>query len=68
MVKANIDDNDCPFPDASIHIDNGKLNTKINDERDDCSFGIVNYPFLDDEVSLSPLYGVNLLHFVRFQY
>ena len=37
---------------------NGKLNTKIYDKRDDFSFPIVNYPFLDGDVPLSPSYGV----------
>ena len=55
-----------PFLDLSIHIDNGQLNTKIYDKVGDFSFLIVNYPFLDGDVPLSPLYGVYISWSVRF--
>ena len=31
LNKANVDNIECPFIDLSIHMDNGKLNTKIYD-------------------------------------
>ena len=40
LNEANSDNKECLFLDLSIHIDNGKLNTKIYDERD------VFFPFL----------------------
>ena len=43
-----------------------KLNNKIYDKRDDFSFPIVNYPFLDDDVPLSPSYSVYISQLVRF--
>ena len=50
--KSNIDNKECPF------LDNGILKSKIYDKRNDFSFRIVNYPFLDGDVPLSPSYGV----------
>ena len=58
LNKANTNNVHCPFLDLDIYIINGKLNTKIYDKRDDFSFPIVNYPFLDGDVPLSPSYGV----------
>ena len=54
------------FLDLDIYIINGNLNTKIYDKRDDFSFPIVNYPFLDGDVSLSPSCGVYISQLVRF--
>jgi hypothetical protein len=58
----------CPFLDLDIHvyIIIGKLNTRIYVKRDDFSFSIVNYPFLDGDVPLSPAYGVYISQCVRF--
>ena len=66
LNKANINNDHCPFIDLDIYIIiNGKLNTKIYDKRDDFSFPIINYPFLDGDVSLSPFYGVYISQLVR---
>ena len=40
--------------------------TKINDERDDFNFEIVNFPFLDGDVPRSPSYGVYISQLIRF--
>jgi hypothetical protein len=32
--------------------------TRVYDKRDDVSFPIVNFPFLDGDVTLVPLHGV----------
>ena len=66
LNKANTNNDHCPFLDLDIYIINGKLNTKIYDKRDDFSFPIVNYPFLDGDVPLSPSYGVYISQLVRF--
>ena len=66
LNKANTNNDHCPFLDLDIYITNGKLNTKIYDKRDDFSFPIVNYPFLDGDVPLSPSYGVYISQLVRF--
>ena len=44
--------------DINVQISHGKFNTKIYDKRDDFSFPIVNYTFLDGDVPLAPSYGV----------
>lgn len=66
LNKANSNNQHCPFLDINFNICNGKLNTKIYDKRDDFSFPIVNYPFLDGDVPLAPSYGVYISQLVRF--
>ena len=66
LNKANTDEQHCSFLDLDISINNGKLNSKIYDKRDDFKFPIVNYPFLDGDVPLSPSYGVYISQLVRF--
>ena len=39
---------------------------KIYDKRDDFDFGIVNYSFLDGDVSRSISYGVHISQLIRF--
>ena len=38
----------------------------IYDKRDDLNFEIVNFPFLDGDVSCSPSYMVYISQFIRF--
>ena len=42
------------------------VSTKIYDKRDDFNFEIVNFLFLDGDVSCSPSYGVYILQFIPF--
>ena len=66
LNQANKSNKHCPFLDLDLHICDNKLNTKIYDKRDDFSFPIVNYPFLDGDVPLAPSYGVYISQLVRF--
>ena len=66
LNKSNLFGNNCPFLDLDISVLNGKLHTKIYDERDDFSFPIVNFPFLDGDVPLAPSYGVYISQLVRY--
>ena len=66
LNKSNSTSDHCPFLDLNINIVNGKLVTKIYDKRDDFSFPIVNFPFLDGDVPLAPSYGVYISQLVRF--
>ena len=52
MNKDYIDNKECAFLDLSIHINNGELNTKIYDKRDELSFPIVNDWFVDGDVTI----------------
>ena len=42
------------------------VSTKIYDKRDDFDFEIVNFPFLDGDVSRSTSYGVYISKLIRF--
>ena len=66
LNKSNVFGNNCPFLDLDISVLNGKLHTKIYDKRDDFSFPIVNFPFLDGDVPLAPSYGVYISQLVRY--
>ena len=49
-----------------MSITNGIVSSKIYDKRDDFSFEIVNFPFLDGDVPLSPSYGVYVSQLILF--
>lgn len=66
MNKANTDSSRCPFLNLDISISQGSLHTKIYDKRDDFSFPIVNFPFLDGDVPLAPSYSVYISQLVRY--
>ena len=46
--------------------ENGYLSRKLYDKRDDYSFEIVNYPFLDSNIPEGPAYGVYISRLVAF--
>ena len=49
-----------------MSITNGIVSSEIYDKRDDFNFEIVNFPFLDGDVSRSPSYGVYISQLIRF--
>ena len=49
-----------------MSITNGIASSKIHDKRDDFNFEIVNFPFLDGDVSRSTSYGVYISRLIRF--
>ena len=58
LNKANSSDTKAPFLDLNLPITNGKVSSKSYDKWDDFNFEIVNFPFLDGDVTRSPAYGV----------
>ena len=60
LNKANSFGTEAPFSDLNLSITNGKVSSKVYEKRDDFNFVIVNFPFLDGEVPLSPFYGLHL--------
>ena len=58
LNKANASDTKAPFFTLLLSISNGFVSSKINDKCDDFDFDIVNFPFLDGDVSRHPSYGV----------
>ena len=49
-----------------MSITNGIVSSKIYNKRDDFNFEIVNFPFLDGDVSCSPSYDVYISQLIRF--
>ena len=66
MNKANTLDTEAPFLDLHQSISNGFVSFKMYDKRDDFDFDIVNFPFLDGDVSRRPSYGVYISQLIRF--
>ena len=64
LNKANTSDTEAPFLDLHLSISNGFVSSKIYNKRDD--FDIVNFPFLDGDVSRSTSYGVYISQLIRF--
>ena len=64
LNKANTSDTNAPFFDLHLSISNDFVSSKIYDKRDD--FDIVNFPFLDGDVSCRPSYGVYISQLIRF--
>ena len=58
LNKANSSDTEAPFLDLNLSITNGIVSTKIYDKRDDFTFEIVNFPFLDGDAPRSPSYAI----------
>ena len=68
LNEANTADTEAPFLDLHLSISNGFVSSKMYDKSDEFDFDIVNFPFLDGDVSRSTSYGVyisQLLWFAR---
>ena len=52
--------------DLQRSISNGFVSFKIYDKRDDFTFYIVDFPFLDGDVPCRPSYGVYISQLIRF--
>ena len=66
LNKAYTSDTEAAFLDLHLLISNDIVSTKIYDKRGDFDFEIVNFPFLDGDVSRSASYGVYISHLIRF--
>ena len=65
LNKANTSDTDALFLDLQLSISNGFVSSKIYDKHDDFDFDIVNFPFLQGDVSRRPSYGVHISQLKR---
>ena len=66
LNEANASDTEAAFLDLNLSIHNDIVSTIIYDKRDDFNFDIVNFPFLDGDVSRRPSYGVYISQLFRF--
>ena len=66
LNKANTSDTEAAFLDLHLSISHNIVSTKIYDKRDDFDFEIVNFPFLDGDVSRYTSYGVYISQLIRF--
>ena len=65
-TKAYSSDTEAPFLDLNLSIANDIVSSKIYDKQEDFNFEIVNFPFLDGDVSRSPSYSVYIFQLIRF--
>ena len=66
LNKANTSDTEAPFLDLHLSNSIGFASSIIYDKHDDFDFDIVNFPFLDDDVTRRPSYGVYTSQLIRF--
>ena len=66
LNNANMSDTEASFLDLHLSVSNVFVKTKIYDKRDDFDFDIVNFPFLDGDVSRSTSYGDYISRLIRF--
>ena len=66
LYKANTSDTEAVFLDLYLSISNDIVSTTIYDKREDFDFEIVNFPFLDGDVSRSTSYGFYISQLIRF--
>ena len=57
LNKANRSETQAPFLDLHLSISNGCVSSKIYDKLDNFDFDIVNFPFLDRNLSRAPSVG-----------
>jgi hypothetical protein len=56
-----------PYLDLHLEIDSeGRLRTKLYDNRDDFNFPIVNLPFICSNIPAAPVYGVYISELIRY--
>ena len=61
VSKTNISARKTNFLDLTISIYRGKFYVMLYDKRNDYSFEVINYPFLDGNIPKNQSYGVNSL-------
>ena len=66
VSKANISVRKTHFLDLTISIYRGKFYIILYDKRNDYSFEVINYPFLDGNIPKNQSYGVFISQLVRF--
>ena len=66
LNKANSSDTAAPFLDLNLSTSNGTVSINLYDKRDDFDFDIVNFPFLDGDVTRRTSYGVDISQLIRF--
>ena len=66
LNKINASDTEAAFLDLNLSIHNDIVSTKIYDKRDDFTFDIVNFPFLDGDAPRRPSYGVYIFQLILF--
>ena len=65
LNKSNVSDTEVSFLDLHLSISDGFVKTKIFDKRNDFEFDIINFTFLDGDVSRSTAYGVYISQLIR---
>jgi len=56
----------CSFLDLLLFSDDEELKSRVYDKRDDFNFDIVNYPYMNSNIPISPAYGVYVSRLIAF--
>ena len=59
-------DSECSYLDLLFFSENGELKIRLYDKRDDFNFHIVNFPFMDSNIPISPAYGIYISRLIAF--
>ncbi len=62
----NVSPHKCNYLDLTISIYRGKFRVALYDKRNDYSFNVISYPFLDGNIPNNLSYGVFISQLVRF--
>ena len=67
IKNTTVSSNSASYLDLFLEYDQDyRLTTRLYDKRDDFNFPIVNFPFLDSNIPLSPAYGVYISQLIRY--
>ena len=66
LNEVNSFDTETTCLDLNLPITNGIVSSKIYDKRDDFTFEIINFSFLNGDAPRSPSYGVYISQLIRF--
>ena len=65
LKKENTNKSSATFLDINIKIENGKINTKLYDKRENLGFDIVSMPFACSNIPCKMFYGSTGAEFLR---
>ncbi len=66
LNKTNENDQKCTFLDIDMNIEQGQINTKLYNKRDDFNFKIISFPEMSSNIHFRRTHGVFLSQLIRY--